>query len=348
MEEFLLNLLKGVVTNAASGLTTGEFMQNAFNKRMAEDAFNRQIDYYEKFQSPQALVEQYKVAGINPALVSGYSPSTPPSSAAASGSGGNAAMDAMNMVMQYQLQNKELAIQRDVANADIDLKQAQADESRVRAEGYGIDNYNKQEMYDLQKQSITENINKMKSESKDSFTHAALNNAQAALLKVDYKTRGEINDLRVEILRLQKEYQDYGNEEMRFEIEHLEQTYITQMSQIIAQTNLANAHANQIREYCETMLESPYIDEKGKEHLNRLAAMTDEEITNLRKNNKAKWVSNYIAPLSTTMALTIGAAAGLIKAVGSFKAKGMPVMLNPDVFYNDGSQYGTFDINPNM
>lgn len=52
-----------------SGLTGAEKEQNAFNASQAELAYQRQIDFYRNFNSPEAMVAQYKNAGLNPALM---------------------------------------------------------------------------------------------------------------------------------------------------------------------------------------------------------------------------------------------------------------------------------------
>lgn len=329
-------------------LSRGEREQNAFNQRMAEDAFNREIAFYERFNSPSAMVSQYKDAGINPALVAGYSPSMPPSSSAASGSGGNAAIGLVQLALEAKMRNKELAIQDKIANADIDLKKAQAEESRSRKTGVDIDNLTREETNRLKNQSITENMHLMKSQANSADAKAGLDMAMAALYAVDYKTRSALNDLRVSILEQQFEFNEYNNQSAKFEVEHQAEAYLVNLRNVIAQTSLANAHASQIREYAKTMLESPYIDEKGKEHLNRLAAMTDEEITNLRKNNKAKWVTNYASPLAGAAALAAGAAAGLIKVLGG-PAKAAAGLMTAPLNYveriDPNLQFGTFDLN---
>lgn len=332
----------------ASGLTQSAREQNAFNAREAEEAYNRQVDFYDSRQSAPAMVDQYKQAGLNPALVAGYTPSSPPSSDAASGNGGNPSGDVLGLLVNLVMRNKELAIQNKLADAEVDLKNAQADESRSRKTGVDIDNITREEFNNLRNQSITENMHLMQAQANSADAKAGLDLAMAALYSVDYKTRSELNDLRINILQQQVEFNEYQNQSAKFEVEKQAEAYMVNLKNIIAQTSLANAHAHQIKEYAKTMLDSPYIDAKGKEHLNRLAAMTDEEITNLRKNNKAKWVTNYLSPLAGAAALSAGAAAGLIKVLGG-PAKAAAGLMTAPLNYveriDPNLQFGTFDVN---
>lgn len=57
-----------------------------FNARQAEIARQWQEDFYNNYQSPSAMMSQYKDAGINPVLALGHPTSSPPSVSSASGS----------------------------------------------------------------------------------------------------------------------------------------------------------------------------------------------------------------------------------------------------------------------
>lgn len=59
-----------------------------FQSKMAEDAYDREVEFYEQYQSIGAQIRQYKDAGLNPALLAGgVSPaSSAPVSASPSGS----------------------------------------------------------------------------------------------------------------------------------------------------------------------------------------------------------------------------------------------------------------------
>lgn len=59
-----------------------------FQAKQAEEAYQRQVDFYNTYQSPSAMVQQYKDAGLNPALMVGgnVGQTSVPSSSAPSGS----------------------------------------------------------------------------------------------------------------------------------------------------------------------------------------------------------------------------------------------------------------------
>lgn len=58
----------------------------ASNDRLAENAYERNVDFYERFESVPAQVRQYKEAGLNPALMYGSGASVSASNVAPSGS----------------------------------------------------------------------------------------------------------------------------------------------------------------------------------------------------------------------------------------------------------------------
>lgn len=62
-----------------------------FQSKEAELAYEREVDFYERYKSPQAQVQAYKEAGLNPALLAGgMGASTSPSASAPSGGQGHA------------------------------------------------------------------------------------------------------------------------------------------------------------------------------------------------------------------------------------------------------------------
>lgn len=75
------------------GLTDAQKEANAYSARMAEDAFERQTEFYDKYQSTAAQIRQLKESGVNPFGIGGgvssqgpVSSSAPQSAQPASGS----------------------------------------------------------------------------------------------------------------------------------------------------------------------------------------------------------------------------------------------------------------------
>ena len=79
---------------------------NQFNAAQAELARQFQEDFYLKYQSPSAMMSQYRDAGLNPVLAAGQATNTPPSASSASAGSapsGSAASSGMNSVSPINL-----------------------------------------------------------------------------------------------------------------------------------------------------------------------------------------------------------------------------------------------------
>lgn len=103
-----------------------------FQSKEAELAFEREVDFYEKYKSPSAMVQQYMDAGLNPALLAGgIGSSTSPSASAPSGSAGHSsgsapvnsnpfsfaadAFDFAGFAQAIELRKQEIKIKREEA-----------------------------------------------------------------------------------------------------------------------------------------------------------------------------------------------------------------------------------------
>lgn len=102
--------------------------QRQFNAREAELARQWQEDFYNKYQSPSAMMAQYKDAGINPVMVAGQVSGSPPSassaSSAAASSGIASAPGAANIIESI-MGMMRLKAEIDNINADTENKQSQ-------------------------------------------------------------------------------------------------------------------------------------------------------------------------------------------------------------------------------
>lgn len=102
---------------------------NQFNAAQAELARQFQEDFYLKYQSPAAMMSQYKDAGLNPVLAAGHATNTPPSvSSASAGSspGGAAASSGMNGVGPMDLIGSIASIMKlkaEINNINADTKE---------------------------------------------------------------------------------------------------------------------------------------------------------------------------------------------------------------------------------
>lgn len=114
---------------------------NQFNAAQSELARQFQEDFYLKYQSPSAMMSQYKDAGLNPVLAAGQATNTPPSASSASAGSapsGAAASSGMNGVGPMDLIGSIASIMKLKAeinniNADTEGKQAAAGASVAEA-----------------------------------------------------------------------------------------------------------------------------------------------------------------------------------------------------------------------
>lgn len=115
----LLNFITSIGAGSAAHKRNVDLMnrQNRFNA--GEAALNREFqsneaqlarqwqeNFYNQFQSPQAMVHQYEAAGMNPVLATGVPISSPPSASSAQGSMAQGAaapyMDVIGIMAQFQ------------------------------------------------------------------------------------------------------------------------------------------------------------------------------------------------------------------------------------------------------
>ena len=103
--------------------------QRQFNAREAELARQWQEDFYTKYQSPSAMMAQYKDAGINPVMVAGQGAGSPPSASSASGSAASSGIGSApgpaNLIDSI-MGMMRLKAEIDNINADTENKQSQS------------------------------------------------------------------------------------------------------------------------------------------------------------------------------------------------------------------------------
>lgn len=121
-------------------------LNRQFQAQQAELARAWQEEQYDKYNSPSAMVQQYKDAGLNPyALAGGTMPSASTSTTAPSGSMANglAQADSLVTIMQAFAGLAQLKSNIENTNADTEKK-------KVETTGQGIENDFKPELYNLQ------------------------------------------------------------------------------------------------------------------------------------------------------------------------------------------------------
>lgn len=149
----LASIIAGVGSAAASGIASGvssgklNRATRNFNHREAELARQWQEDFYNKYQSPSAMVQQYRDAGLNPALMyqnGAGSASAVSSSPANAGSVVSPDFSGFGDIGTNILQLAELMknnkVQRDTERALQNKYNAEAELSRSQKTGQDIQN----------------------------------------------------------------------------------------------------------------------------------------------------------------------------------------------------------------
>lgn len=113
-------------------------LDRQFQSAEAEKARQWQEDYYQQYQSPSALMSQYRDAGLNPALMYGQSssPSSPPSASSPGGASASAGMpdDSVSSLLSMIMQAVTAKSQINKNNADAAAANANAMEINQRIE----------------------------------------------------------------------------------------------------------------------------------------------------------------------------------------------------------------------
>lgn len=145
MKSNFANVLGNVVDKyAGTGMTDADKeaadMQLEHQQILNEQEFQRKIDFYEMYESPQAQVRQTKAAGLNPALMYSGAPSV--SSSGGIGSPGTASASAsqgdlsglISAIVGSALQSKQLQLQDKWKERELDLESERVAMAKAQSE----------------------------------------------------------------------------------------------------------------------------------------------------------------------------------------------------------------------
>ena len=169
-----------------------------FQSKEAELAYERQLDFYNTTQSPQAMVSQYKDAGLNPALLVGgvsgaSSPQSSPSGSSASSNGSS--IPQMTDVMKSIVDIESIKASIEEARSRANLNNKEAD--KVSKETSWIDTYNTTEI-----ESLKAGIDNVRSNIKlnEQKVQESLQNVQESLKRMDVmESQIEVNGALVDL-----------------------------------------------------------------------------------------------------------------------------------------------------
>lgn len=187
-----------------SGLTGAQIEANKYSAAQAEEQYAREVEFYEKYQSPKAMMQQ----GINPFGVSGSTgghtaSGGSPQSVAPAQSGMNI-LDLVQSIVgmsmankQYKLESRKVDISEQLASAESQLMQSQASEANKRIQWYDILS---QLNIDEIKQRIAESkqrVNESLQNIKESISRVDVNNNTIQLGNARIELMGTENELNV-------------------------------------------------------------------------------------------------------------------------------------------------------
>lgn len=171
----------------------------------AEDAYRRQVEFFENFQSPEAQMKSqlkaYNIAGLNTMGLAGYQPSVTASSAPmaspASGSG-SSPLGAISSMLELLLKKKQTNINQKMADADIGVKEATAE--GIRTENAHKDEYWKTLIAKLKSETNlnTANVEKVITDTEYSKLLVQYAPTQFSAQIYELMTRGELNESKIQ------------------------------------------------------------------------------------------------------------------------------------------------------
>lgn len=189
MASFGKGILNWFKSKTGQELSNAQREANMFNAAEAQKARDFNLQMYQDYESPKAMMEQYRQAGLNPALMyEGYTPAAVSSNATASSVAPTSETNILTDGIQAILGMVS-------AKQQIDLQKAQIKSINADTEGKEIDNANKQRMYDIEYNLKDVDIQKAQSEIKK-------NTAEVDKIAQDIKesvSRVNVNNKQIEI-----------------------------------------------------------------------------------------------------------------------------------------------------
>lgn len=178
--QFLWNAVPSLANKFTSaGLTGAEREANAFSAAEAQKARDFSEEMYLQYQSPKAMMAQYKDAGLNPALMYGSapSPSMPAASSAASSVSPGVGGDLVGFIMtaltaKAQIKSAEADAKLKTSEANWYDAQQQAQYDKTLAETKNI--LANVELTQVKKDEAVEQIKKIHQDISESEARAAL------------------------------------------------------------------------------------------------------------------------------------------------------------------------------
>lgn len=328
----VLNALVNRLTGAA--LTPAEreasALQLSNQQTLNEEDYQRKIDFYERYESPAAMMQQYKAAGLNPALMYQGAPSVSASGGVGSGSAGmpSAGMESVagliSAISGASIQSHKMRFEQEIKRKELELQEEQLGIQRNQSEAYArflasqsigqdITNQNLQRMFDLNAEnvfaktaSLVDSLKTaeaqrvlLKAQVSESAARSALMRTNNAIAQCDLKVRNEYNSILVRTSQLQYD--------------------------------MLSAEGEYQRRFLEQGIK------KGEEELTHL--LIENGLLGLEKDNY-KSNLNWEHGLGVARTVITGAGAALGAVVGMKTFRAQPSMIQGPTSFNDYLKYG--------
>ncbi len=204
--EKLQNWAQSLFASVFNTSATGRDKElDALADENAEDAYRRQVEFFEQFQSPEAQMQSqlkaYNIAGLNTMGLAGYQPSVTASSAPmaspASGSG-SSPLSAISSMLELLLKKKQTNINQSMADAEIGVKEATAE--GIRTENAHKDEYWKTLIAKLKSETNFNiaNVSKVLTDTEYSKLLVQYAPSQFSAHIYELMSRGELNESKVQ------------------------------------------------------------------------------------------------------------------------------------------------------
>lgn len=204
--EKIQNWANSILSSIFNTSATGRDKElDAMADENAEDAYRRQVEFFEQFQSPEAQMQSqlkaYNIAGLNTMGLAGYQPSVTASSAPmaspASGSG-SSPLGAISSMLELLLKKKQTNINQQMADADIGVKEATAE--GIRTENAHKDEYWKTLIAKLKSETNlnTANVEKVITDTEYSKLLVQYAPSQFSAQIYELMTRGDLNESKIQ------------------------------------------------------------------------------------------------------------------------------------------------------
>lgn len=143
LDEVVPSLLGSIAGTNMTGRDTQLAETQLNNQRLLnEEDYQRKIDFYERFESPEAQVAQYKNAGLNPALMYGNGASVSASGGIGAGSAsapsaGTDAASVLGSILGFVNNMKRMKQERDIYDDQRELRKFDLETQRRSVDNYG-------------------------------------------------------------------------------------------------------------------------------------------------------------------------------------------------------------------